>query len=268
MTANSTPDAGLLAISARYTAGRRRMLALLSEQESAGAFTRTFYMTPDSQRDGKPLPDLGAPAGHNARSVRADITAMVRQAPESGTGIVLFLGESAAMAVAPPFPVDEDAVAEGFDTAPLVDLLTEDQTVGVVLLRLGRYAVGVVRGEKLVASKSGSRYVKNRHRKGGSSQHRFERSRERLVRELFDKTCQTARDVFEPREGRLDYLLLGGERHTLADFEKRCGYIRRCGVEVLRRRLEVDRPGKVALEKIHREVWKSRVYEFRRGVAE
>jgi peptide subunit release factor 1 (eRF1) len=172
------------------------------------------------------------------------------------------------MAVAPPFPVDEDAVAEGFDTGPLVELLTIDRTVGVVLLRLGRYAVGIVRGEKLLASKSGSRYVKNRHRKGGSSQHRFERSRERLIRELFDKTCQTARDVFEPREARLDYLLLGGERHTVADFEKRCGYLRRSGVEVLRRRLEVDRPGKVALEKIHREVWKSRIYEFSRGDAE
>jgi hypothetical protein len=244
------------------------MLTLLAEQESANAFTYTVYMSPDSQREGKPLPDLAALAGPNARSVRADITAMVRQAPESGTGTVLFLGESAAMAVAPPFPVGEDAVAEGFDPAPLVDILTEDLTVGVVLLRLGRYAVGVVRREKLVASKSGSRYVKNRHRKGGSSQHRFERSRQRLVRELFDKACQTARDVFEPGEGRLDYLLLGGERHTVADFEKRCGYFRRCRVEVLRRRLEVDRPGKVALEKIHREVWKSRVYEFSRGVAE
>ena len=241
---------------------------MLAELESAGAFTSTAYLRAESRREGKPPPDLGALAGPNARSLRADISEIVRQAPESDTGMVLFLGENAAMAVAPPFPVNEDIFVEGIDIAPLAELLNEDLTVGVVLLRLGRYAVGIVRGDKLLASKSGSRYVKNRHRKGGSSQRRFERSRERLIRELFDKTCQVARQILEPREDRLDYLLLGGERHTIADFEKRCEYIRRSGVEVLRRRLEIDRPGKAALEKIHREVWKSRVYEFSRGATE
>ena len=241
---------------------------MLAELESSGDHAISVYMSPESQGEGKALPDLGGLAGPDGRNLRADIVEIVRQLPESDSGVVLFLGKNTAMAVAPPFPVDEDAFLEGSDTAPLVELLSEDLTVGVVLLRLGRYAVGVVRDRKLLASKSGSRYVKNRHRKGGSSQRRFERSRERLVRELFDKTCQTARDVFEPREDRLDYVLLGGERHTIADFEKRCGYLLRSKVKVLRRRLEFDRPGKVALENIHREVWKSRVYEFSRNIAE
>ena len=37
------------------------------------------------------------------------------------------------------------------------------------LVRLGGYAIGVFDGEQLVASKVGSRFVKNRHKKGGSS---------------------------------------------------------------------------------------------------
>jgi peptide subunit release factor 1 (eRF1) len=231
------------------------MLAALAEMADSGVYTHTLHLTAGSQRDAAQQSGGGALA--------PGFAALVRQAPESGTGLVIFSGAAGALAVAPPFPVDEDLLAEGTDIAPLVGLLRRDVTVGVVLLRLGRYAVGVLQGDDLLASKSDSRYVKNRHRKGGSSQRRFERSRERLVRELFDKACETAARVFGPYQGRLQYLILGGERHTLLGFEGRCEYLRRSGVEVLPRRLAVERPGKAALEGIHREVGKSRVHELK-----
>ena len=79
-------------------------------------------------------------------------------------------------------------------------MLDTEYVLGIVLLRLGRYAIGVLRGNRLIASKTDSRYMKNRHRAGGQSQRRFERSRERLIRELYDKTCEMARTVFAPYE--------------------------------------------------------------------
>ena len=60
---------------------------------------------------------------------------------------------------------------------------TADRTVGVLLVRLGGYAVGVFTGSppRLVDSKTGSRLVHGRSAAGGWSQHRFARRRENQV---------------------------------------------------------------------------------------
>ena len=180
----------------------------------------------------------------------------------SETGLAVFLGESQAIAVVPPFAIPGGVASDGLNAAPLIQLVSSELSIGVVMLRLGRYAVGVLRGDTLVASKTDSRYVKSRHRAGGSSQRRFERSRERLIRELFDKTCEVVRGVFSPFESGMDSVLLGGERHILAGFVKRCRYIQGLEQITLARVLQVDRPGQAALDGIASEVWKSRVLVF------
>ena len=72
-------------------------------------------------------------------------------------------------------------------------------------MRLGGYAVGVFEGEQLVASKVGSRFVKNRHKKGGSSANRFRRRREEQASDLVDEAAEVAARVLEPwqRAGRV-----------------------------------------------------------------
>ena len=172
------------------------------------------------------------------------------------------MSDSSAIAIAPPFPIDKDSFVKGIDISPLTELLDRNIVVGVVLLRLGHYSVGVIHGEKLVTSKSGSRYVKNRHKQGGSSQRRFERSRERQIREIFDKTCKVIRTVFTPYNDRINYILLGGEKTTLKGLEDSCVYLTKPDAEVLKRRLAVERPGKKAMETIYSEVWKSHIYEL------
>ena len=232
-----------LEIARRAWVGRDRLRSDLAEIASSSDYDRSAYFT--------------SPVG--ASSAGGALRAAMEALPDLGTGAVVFYGGRAAVAIAPPFPIDEELQCDGVEVGPMLDLLSREVTVGVVLLRLGRYAVGVVENGRLAASKSDTRYVKSRHRKGGSSQRRFARSRERLVRELYDKVCTVTEDVFRPYGDRIEYLLLGGERQTLIAFEKRCGYIERSGIEVLPRRLEVDRPGKAALDGIDRQVWMSRV---------
>ena len=70
-------------------------------------------------------------------------------------------------------------------TKPLVELLERKRCVGVFLLRLGGFSVGLLRDGYVVDSKTDRRFVKNRHRKGGQSQRRFERIREKQIHELF-----------------------------------------------------------------------------------
>ena len=157
-----------------------------------------------------------------------------------------------------------DAIAEGQDIFMLEDLFSDPIVIGVILVRLGRFAVGLFEGGTLLASKTEGRYVKNRHRAGGSSQRRFERSRERLIRELFDKTCLTAHSILGGGEQspRLDYVFLGGEKHTLNQFIKRCEFLRNLQNKVLSRTLHVENPNQKALEGISAEIYKSKATSY------
>ncbi|MCE2458583.1 MAG: hypothetical protein J4G14_12345 [Dehalococcoidia bacterium] len=190
---------------------------------------------------------------------RSQVAEALAEGGSSDTGVAVFAAPERVVAVQPPFPLTVDVRAAGLESKPILEVFNSEPVVGIVLLRLGRYAIAVLRGNKLLATKTDTRYVKNRHRKGGSSQRRFERSRERLVREFYDTTCRMTRTVFEPHLRDIDYVMLGGERGTLNGFVKRCRMMRDLESKTLSRILPVDRPNQKALESISYEVWKSRV---------
>ncbi len=92
------------------------------------------------------------------------------------------------------------------------------RTVGVLLVRLGGYAAGVFAGPdaSLVASKVGARLVHGRSAAGGTSQHRFARRREKQAAEALGAAAVTAAAVFAPYAGKLDAVVLGGDRRAKA----------------------------------------------------
>jgi Actinobacteria/chloroflexi VLRF1 release factor len=93
-----------------------------------------------------------------------------------------------------------------------------DRTVAVLLVRLGGYAAGVFTGgtPRLVASKVGSRLVHGRSAAGGTSQHRFARRREKQAREALEAAADNAVAVFGSFSGRIDALVLGGDKRSMA----------------------------------------------------
>jgi hypothetical protein len=93
-----------------------------------------------------------------------------------------------------------------------------DRVVGVLLVRLGGYAAGVFAGadQHLVASKVGSRLVHGRSAAGGTSQRRFARRREKQASEALSAAASTAAAVFGPYSGRLDAVVLGGDKRAMA----------------------------------------------------
>jgi peptide subunit release factor 1 (eRF1) len=99
--------------------------------------------------------------------------------------------------------------------APLLDELEQDHLVAVFLVRLGGYAAGVLDGEQLVASKVGTRFVKNRHKKGGSSSNRFRRRREEQAKALVEEAADVAAAVLEPWRTRVESVALGGDRSAV-----------------------------------------------------
>lgn len=180
----------------------------------------------------------------------------------SETGAAMFWSDAVALAVLPPFPLEGGRVIEGWDTSHLRSLLAREFTIGVVLLRLGRFSIGVFQCDTLVSSKTDARYVKGRHSAGGTSQKRFQRVREKQVHELFKKTCAVVERQFTPFKGRLDYILLGGEKFTLRGFRKECDFLRKLSPRILGRVLNVREPKRAALDGVMEAIWESRVLRF------
>jgi hypothetical protein len=179
---------------------------------------------------------------------------------ESETGLVLLWSDDCKYVLVPPFPVDLNQFFPAWDTSYLRALLDKKYLLGVVLLRLGGYSVGVFEGDQLLTSKTGTRFVKGRHKAGGQSQRRFARRREEQARELFDKACSVVATQFAAYEERLDYVFLGGDRLTLHSFLKRCEYLQRLAGKTLARVLHVGKPRYEALRGVPSQIWKTRVF--------
>ena len=182
---------------------------------------------------------------------------------DSETGLAGFRKGSDAVVILPPFPLDPDKsnnLSADWDVAPLLALLETDYLTGVVLLRLGRYAVAVYQGEKLLSSKTDTRYVHSRHAAGGSSQKRFQRIREGQIRRIYDKTCLVMKDQFSPHLDHLEFVFLGGDRFTLNGLIKVCPLLERLKPITLSRRLNVRDPKHDTLAGVGQMLRQSRVY--------
>ncbi len=86
----------------------------------------------------------------------------------------------------------------------------------IVLVRRGGYAVAVTHGDRVGASKVGSRYVQSRTAAGGWSQQRFARRRQNQADELVTAVSEHAAAILLPRMP-LDLLLTGGDRPLVRD---------------------------------------------------
>jgi Actinobacteria/chloroflexi VLRF1 release factor len=124
--------------------------------------------------------------------------------------------DEAVLTVTPPFGLEHEGEYDVVRAGPLLDALEVEPRVAVVLVRMGGYAVGVFEGERLVASKVGTRFVKGRHKKGGSSSNRFRRRRGEQERELVDAAASEAARVLAPWRDRVEHVALGGDRSAVS----------------------------------------------------
>ena len=243
-----------------FRVGRSRLAALLSDLEKREPHTGITVCSKAGgfQEAVQSTVTIDGPALDTLRLVAP-------AAGKSETGSIVFWSEEGGVVVMPPFPMEDQVVQAGWDTTPLRALLAREYVIGVVLLRLGRFSIGVFQGDTLVSSKTDTRYVKGRHSAGGTSQKRFQRIREKQVHELFKKTCTIVKGQFTPFESRLDYILMGGEKFTLQGLRKECDYLQKLSPKIMGRVLNVRKPKHVVLEGLVDEIWESRVVKIRRA---
>jgi hypothetical protein len=130
-------------------------------------------------------------------------------------GSARFELDEAVLTVTPPFGLAHEGEYDVLRVDPLLDALEAAPTVAVLLVRMGGYAAGVFEGERLAVSKVGTRFVKGRHKKGGSSSNRFRRRRGEQERELVDAAASEAARVLGPWRERVDRVALGGDRSAV-----------------------------------------------------
>jgi hypothetical protein len=146
----------------------------------------------------------------------------------TGDNVIFTAPDGAVAECHPPFPPLADnskrraAPADRVAEAVAAHAKTP-RTVGVLLVRLGGYAVGVFTGypPALADAKTGRRLVHGRSAAGGWSQHRFARRREKQVSEALQAAAAAAVDVFGRwAEKRVDAVVLGGDKRAMAELRQ------------------------------------------------
>jgi hypothetical protein len=240
-------------IPTRRKLSKVKLLRLLGDLEAAPGAAVTVYLRP-----GTPEVEIERALGI-VPGLGDALPEMAEAASRSATGGVVLWGDAGRHLVMPPFQVGEKVLSSGYDVGPLRSMLERELVVGLVLLRLGAYAVGVYRGETLLTSKVGTGLVHARHRKGGSSQRRFERRRLNQMDALFDRVCGHVEEHLGPHAAELDHVVYGGERHTLLAFRRRCDFLRKLEDRVLPSLLNIREPKQASLKVALDEVWCSRL---------
>ena len=131
-----------------------------------------------------------------------------------GAEVVLTAADGALARLRAPFgPLVVPADVSPYDA--LVAHASEPRRFGLLLVRLGGFAVGVVAGDALDVSKVGARQVHGRSAAGGWSQQRFARRREGQVRVALHAAADQAARVLLPHVGSLVAVVAGGDRSAV-----------------------------------------------------
>jgi hypothetical protein len=116
--------------------------------------------------------------------------------------------DSTTLSLRAPFDWDpEPTLLTGFTAAA-----RRPRRAAVLLVRRGRWAVGVFDGSDLVVSKVDARQVQGRTAAGGWSQQRFARRRGHQTDAVVEHAVETAVRVLLPHAGGLAALFTGGDR--------------------------------------------------------
>lgn len=90
---------------------------------------------------------------------------------------------------------------------------------GLMLVRKGGFAIGLLHGDRLQASKVGRRHVQGRTKAGGQSQQRFARRRENQARTAYAAATDHAVQIWaQPGGGPMKLrVVTGGDRQAVAE---------------------------------------------------
>lgn len=144
-----------------------------------------------------------------------------------------------------------------------MSLISRDYQIGIVLVRLGHFSVGVCHGEKLILHDSGTGLIHGRHRQGGSSAARFQRRRKDQTHHFLERVSEHLQETLEPYARTIDFFIYGGARVTILRLQKQCPFLAQFDNRLLPPLLDVEDPRFSVLEKAVSDIWSSKFTEWK-----
>jgi len=243
-------------VSRQFFLSRVKMFGFLNELEATTHIAGSFYIP-----SGLPSPEV-----ENLLAKVIDPQAippeLAKLAADSKTGAVIFGSPTRTLLILPPFPIMAECFAQDYVVEPLRSLLKRDFRIALILIRLGAYAIGLSEGESLVTSKVGTGLVHGRHKKGGSSQQRFGRHREKQIEYFLNRVCGHIRGHLEPHASTVDFVVYGGARTTILLLQKQCPFLGQFDRHILPPLLDIPEPRQAVLEKAVGRIWSSSIIEW------
>ncbi len=243
-------------ISVKYSLSRKKLIQFLKDMEkNEDSPTASVYIPPGQTESGITETLENAGMSQVPEELPGNIV-------KSNTGGVVFAEITKLCVILPPFPIKNSVIFSDYTATPLLELLNTDYTTGIILVHLGSYAVGYCIGEELASSKVGTGLVHGRTRKGGSSQQRFQRRRQKQADEFVDRVCARVVEYLSPAEKELDYIVYGGPKQTVLRLKKRCRFLQALEDRELAI-IDVPQIRQPVLEKALKRIWSSSILEWR-----
>jgi len=224
-------------------------LQLLSELEASTEQWTTIYLTPQSAQ-----PRISRLYSEQTTDPRVvEIAGIIedegvqRALERFYTGLVLFHSPSSAHALVPPLAIHDDAATRGpANTLPLRRMLEATYRTAVVLVTWGAYILALYEGSDMLVYRKGTGHIHKHHKKGGSSQARFQRRTEEQRKE-FLKRAGTRIDEYLGGQ-KVDHLFFGGNRLILRPLRSQSRFMDQHADITSVRTLQAKRGDREALE--------------------
>src|SRR6056297_3567622 len=219
----------------------QKVIEDLKDYEGSGTQLVTIYIPPDKQ-----ISDVVAHVTQehseasnikskqtrtNVQDALSSIKSRLQyyeEAPENG--MVMFSGAIDAgggqtdmvtrVLESPPDPIESFRYHcdSNFLTDPLPFMLSDKGLFGLIVLDRREANVGWLKGKRVEPVKSASSLVPGKQRKGGQSAQRFARLRLEAIDNFYQEVAEMANDLFVPKRGELDGVLVGGPSPTKDEF--------------------------------------------------
>ncbi|RJS74450.1 peptide chain release factor 1 [Candidatus Bathyarchaeota archaeon] len=218
----------------------KKMLKILASKEGRGTELVSLYVP-----RGRPLSDVMNNLRQEystASNIKSDRTRknvqsalervmqrlrLFKRTPPNG--LVIFCGaipqngpgseKMETYVIIPPEPIDISYYGCGsrFYVEPLLDMLREKDTYGIILIDSSGATFATLTGSRLQVLKDVTSGIPGKHRAGGQSARRFERLREMELNEFFRRAGKYADSLFLDMKN-LKGLIIGGPGPTKRDF--------------------------------------------------
>ena len=242
-------------------------LRLLSEFDASPDEWTTIYLTPQSAQPR--MSRLYSEQTANPRVVEIagiiEDEAVQRALERNYTGLVLFHSDAAVHALVPPLAIREDGATRGAaNTTPLRTILETDYRTAIVLVTWGAYVLALYEGSEMLVYRKGTGHIHKHHKKGGSSQARFQRRTEEQRRE-FLKRAGIRIDEYLGGQ-KVEHLFFGGNRLILRPLRSQSRFMNEHADITSVRTLQAKRGDREALDAAWHEAYSS--IHFRPAVPE